>query len=228
MEPSSTGWQLTADTASFICSELKGEVSLLDPSYGMSLTYGKTAIKGSLWSYSDLLGGKVKPTETYLRGNDLVLSMPATKSFPCETIWYWSVSPLLDSETNSLGVTIRLTLSLQTDLLDTSPVVKLVSPLASDESGKETDRISEELARSLAINPGVWSCFEAAHPSDQSECLVEKQVDIESLSITLPFLEKGVIRRARMAAFFLFASAAPATLKHALDDFIEEPLPLTT
>lgn len=219
MDTNSSIWKLSASNASFCCNGLECRLALSDPSGGMSLWHEGTAIEGSLWSFSQLLGEKVAPTESYVRGDDLVVSMPATKSFPCETVWYWSVSP------RATGVVIRLTLSLQTDLLDTSPVVKLTSTLIGEHNDPTTEQAN---ARCLATIPGIGTCYEVAHPSDQSECVIEREGQIETLSITLPFLEKGVIRRARVAAIFLPTEVPTDKLQEAIAEFVEEPLPLTT
>lgn len=218
-EQAPESWELASQTARFACNGLSGEVSLTDPSGGIThLAFNESAITGSLWASAEIA---TPAAESYQRGTDFVQTLPATEKFPCETIWYWTVRPLQSCP----GALIRLTLSMQTDQLDSSPSLMLSSTLAGD---KESSLMPE--GRCLAQQAGAWRCIEVVHPSDQAEVTRQhsSQQAAPTLCVTLPFLEKGVIRRTRMAALFVPDGIDQTTLDQAVAEFVEEPLPLTT
>lgn len=138
------------------------------------------------------------PAETYVRGDDFVSTHPATESFPFRTQLVWSAlpAPLAAPE----GVIVTLTISLQTDLLDTAPRLALVSSV-----------------------DGPMALVTDCHPTDAAEA----SVSAGRLVFAPPFLEKGVIRRFR-AATVVSAEPHDALIEASLAWFADSPLPLTT
>lgn len=159
--------------------------------------------------------GSFSPSiEVFAREEDLVAVYPASTDYPFRTTLQWS--GYLDSGWHR----ITLTLSLQTDLLDARPELVLSSP-------------AEDVPECLA--GGLWVIVRdsdktvaiAPHPSDAVDATVRVVGDACIVGLSPPFLEKGVIRRCRVAAFVATDKANDHRLAAALAAFDATPPPLT-
>ena len=201
------------------------------------LVVGGASISGSLLSIG--VGPKgdaplATASEVYTRRGDLISVHEAKEAddlWPVRTLLSWNVVPLSTVE----GVLLTLTLSLQTDRLDVRPVIEMRSSLGGKAALTQDDATYAWLSTK---EDEETVCFVAPHPSDLSEATLTVksdggQTDECRLRMAPVFLEKGVIRRCRVAACFLTntshdqesqGEAAAA----AIAEFAAQPLPLTT
>ena len=184
--------------------------------------------------------------ERYVRGCDYVATYAKSAAFPVAPQFYWRAA-LHESLS---AVQIQMILSVQTDLLDSHPEASVNSvaiesrlfhagKLQVDDFEEVTDSTSlpasnrsdsrEQLFVFRNESLGL-SYAQMVHPSDFVSA--ELQLDasrppLVSSTLFPEFLEKGVIRRARISGWFLPAEDDLATAVALAKQFVAEPLPLT-
>jgi hypothetical protein len=151
--------------------------------------------------------------EQYARGNDLVASYAASDTYPFGCQVYWSVGSCGE------GLSLELLVSVQTDLLDTHPVVHVAGPQPLGSS----DTLVVDGDELLAATTGDAMLVLGVHPSDGGEC---DRAAENRWQLFAHFLEKGVIRRARLFAA-LVPAHDPSLAREAYRQFLRKPLPLT-
>lgn len=188
------------------------------PELGLSeLRYAGSEIAAQLLTVNPRGRESLGPAEDYyIRGVDLVARYAACEAFPFGAELEWSAALCAEGR----GVALRLTVSLQTDLLDSSPEVEVATQAVG-----ATAEASDDKAARFGVS-GVLLA-QAPHPSDAAETEASIENGKHLLTLRPPFLEKGVIRRCRVAVFVLPEDATPDQLAAALASFIDEPLPLT-
>ena len=208
-------WNLAGHEATLCCGKLVGKLDASAPNVGLiNVEFNGDKIDGSLWGFEFPASQPVHLKEAYLRGHDLVAHYEASDAYPFDLYCYWNVQPTADGS----SAIIRLTISWLTDLLDSDP--ELI--LATSWPGKiEFSETRQELIRKL----DNATIRELPHPSDMTNCVYS---ETGNLKVDLPFLEKGVIRRARFVAILLPENSDESIAKSAIEDFCSEPLPLTT
>ncbi|MEN1678096.1 MAG: hypothetical protein AAGJ46_00775 [Planctomycetota bacterium] len=158
----------------------------------------------------------------YARGTDLVASYGPCDAFPFRTEVYWRGD----------GVGLQFIVSVETDLLDSHPVILVLSRVSAC-GGVDSDyapRMSEErVVRVQQLGGGDWC--EVVHPSDQREAshkwrFLQGGIGESRWSLFSQSLEKGVIRRARLACR-LFDSDDSNTVSSWASEFAEQSIPLT-
>lgn len=206
----------------FLCGSLP-----LEPGEGLcSISVGGQAIDGSLWGVraaDEALGPLSSATDRYARGDDLISTHSANEAFPLRLQLCWTAQPLASVQ----GAMITITISLQTNLLDTRPELCLVSSLPS-RSNEASDEVAAECGGRWIGDDPTWRCLEIVHPLDRSEFVAAVDGPCHRLRFAPPFLEKGVIRRSRAAAIFVGPDATDDALLRAAEDFANAKLPLTT
>ena len=251
-----TAWRLDGHLATL--ASHGGSINLARPEQGLT---GLAAIDGKLLGIRPAIDGAdtLQLEDAYARGNDLVAHFKPTDSFPFRTEVYWRVEPT-DSSASELR--LSLIVSVQTDLLDTQPLLDIVSTLnvstinstqttllspfadgagSADGTGdwqvvpdSQPNTQAQALLVELPQQAGAW--FEAIHPSDRSEALLACQTT--ELPTGGPatqvqwrlfshFLEKGVIRRARVTAALLAAKSAREQAATYYQAFAQQAPPLT-
>ncbi len=199
------------------CDRFRGAFVNGQPSGGVAdLVWDGSPIEGTLLSVTTPAGRLATASDAYTRGEDRVTTHPATEAFPHQTQLLWSAAKLTG------GVAVTLTLSLQTDLLDTQPEIALTTELPGAKPRRHgPDALRFDLPRgaTLLVTP---------HPSDADECSTLLDGERGGLKLSPPFLEKGVIRRCRVAAIWLPSDADDAAIEAALTCFADQPLPLAT
>lgn len=215
-------WEQTDDGVATVGVDgFHGRIDLADPAAGI----GGPAHEGAL------LGVRVADSagpgaleEVYTRGADLIATHAAADDWPFRTQLAWSVEP-----GTSPGVVLAtLTLSLQTDLLDTRPKVDVVVSCASGwRCGATADgrrcawSHDADTSRFVLVAPHASDLTEAALMATPADCRVR---------LTPPMLEKGVIRRCRVAAVLVESApvdAARTAASETFEAFLRRPLPLT-
>lgn len=152
--------------------------------------------------------------DSYSRGDDFVATHTPTRDFPFRTQLYWSAKSAASFD----GFAVLLTVSLQTNKLDSQPTIELTL------HAKDCVAVLEGGATVSAADGMALAPF----PSDLPECKLSPGPDRTTLRFAPPFLEKGVIRRSRFALLIGKAAVEPGTLRDALAELAAGPLPLTT
>jgi hypothetical protein len=185
--------------------------------------------------------------DAYVRGRDLVASYQAHKDWPYATQVYWSAAESGGFQAWQGG--LSLLVSLQTSLLDTWPTMFIASRLVADEvllvtcesgapaeikpldRGKHSFRPMTSTCCVLSRLAGLpFSYAEIMPASDLREVAIDRGDDACHVRWELfaEFLEKGVIRRARMQSIVV-PRANDIEHSVAVCRAIERrPLPLTT
>jgi hypothetical protein len=185
--------------------------------------------------------------DAYVRGSDLVATYQAREDWPYATQIYWSAA-------ESGGVQERrsclsLLVSLQTSLLDTWPTMFIASRLVADEVLLVTCE-SGELAEIKSLGRGnhrvrpvtstccvlsrlaglPFSYAEIMPASDMREVVIDRGDDACHVCWELfaEFLEKGVIRRARMQSMVVPRASDVEHAAAACREVEQRPLPLTS
>lgn len=208
-------WKESANGANLVCGDLS---AVLSGDHLTEIHWQRTAMPGRALSIETPAGNLSPPSETYIRGSDYVSTHEAVEDFPFRTQLLWSAECL-----EAGGVQVTLTVSLQTDLLDTNPELKFTTdlPAASQASAwqGEAVRFDGGDTPSVLVTP---------HPSDAIECEPQIEGTTGSVWLSPPFLEKGVIRRCRVAAVWLPGELDDAAIAATIEQFADTPLPLTT
>jgi hypothetical protein len=159
--------------------------------------------------------------EAYVRGNDLVAGYKPVSDWPFSPQLYWQMNTLR-MVTGALA-SMSLMVSVQTHLLDTCPQIGVASQLPSGElflfaisdSGRRRVELIDGYQRffsgsdvyCVVMRPQNWqySYIEVMAPSDFRDLALRSEAGRMSSEWQLfaDFLEKGVIRRARVHAAFL-------------------------
>jgi hypothetical protein len=185
--------------------------------------------------------------DAYIRGSDLVASYRPTSDWPYSPQLYWQANTL--SSVEGLQLSLSLLVSVQTHLLDTWPRIHIASQVPSAEAVRIS--ISESgqaeivpIEREERILPAGFSCgivrrltiaplsyIEIMASSDFRELGFAPSASDESIAewhLFADFLEKGVIRRARVHAALLSRKNDVELAVECCRAIEKCPLPLTT
>jgi len=185
--------------------------------------------------------------DTYVRGADLVASYLSVRDWPYSPQIYWRAGPL-DAVESVLG-SLSLLVSVQTHLLETHPRIVVDSIVHAPDAfrltanvGKSTYSTSDERECDIQAAAGVHcvvrrftgaplsyaefmpaSDFQSVRTQrdDEGNCRVQWELFAE-------FLEKGVIRRARVHGAFLRRENDKETAAACCEAIERDSLPLTT
>ncbi|MCI0334165.1 MAG: hypothetical protein L0228_13185 [Planctomycetes bacterium] len=247
-------WTLDRAIAKLRVGPLSGRVDVARPELGLhDVCFGGRGLSGrSLGVRRDLENGAepswpLAVADAYVRGDDLVVSYLPSNDWPYSPQVYWSASAL-DSFDGLLG-SLSVLVSVQTHLLDTWPRIVIESRLACNEllfvergEGKGVD--ARSLTRDCTIRPTgaacciVWRLADA--PISYAEFMPAS--DFRELQVQgnqkgncrvqwllfAEFLEKGVIRRARLQSAFLTRDNDLELVAACCRAMEQRELPLTT
>jgi hypothetical protein len=187
-----------------------------------------------------------KVVETYTRGNDTVVTYAGTDAWPFAPQIYWTGEA--DHANEQTGHSLSLVVSIQTDRLDTHPRIFVRSSLPAEEvlqlsvAGDEL-LVDSHAEGELRVDPQATACAmlwrlpgvelsyaEIVPASDFRRVRVERfdhsiGAQWEMFS---EFLEKGVIRRARLQAMFVPRADDVQIVAESCQSIAQRPLPLTT
>lgn len=217
-------WTLRGNVADLSCGKLSGRIDASRPNAGLHHVAldGAQHVASLLRAYrSDITNEKSWPlplAESYVRGKDLVASFQATDNWPFSPQLYWRANSL--RFTDGVLASASLLVSVQTHLLDTVPQIAVASLLPRSQAffvsvRRDTKPMAAQIDSTQTI------------PSTNEDCCVVFRFDDVSLSyveimpagdfhaaglrpegsgtafewrLFAEFLEKGVIRRARVHA----------------------------
>jgi len=188
------------------------------------------------WEHTD----EETPLECYSRGADFIATYEQTEARQVRPQVYWSLE-----KSDGDVVAIEVVVSAQTSLLDTNPRLAVKSEFAFNDDfaaslfcGKIIDCDSgDELRAPHANSFYLWrfaegdaSYAQMAMPSDYegSSRTVHDHGECWEHRLGCDFLEKGVIRRARVLGLFLPQENDIETASATFDLWRKTPPPLTT
>lgn len=215
-------WSLDGNTAELSCGNLSGHIDAAQPNEGLRglAIAGVQHATDLLCVYrADAAEEKSWPlplAEAYVRGNDLVASYEATEDWPFSPQLYWQANSL--RAIDGVLASVSLLVSVQTHLLDTCPQIGVASQLPCGEaflvstSGSGRPR-AERFDPTHSISSTNEDCCVVSRFPDVALSYVEIMLAGDFHTVSLhpdassaalewrlfaEFLEKGVIRRARV------------------------------
>jgi hypothetical protein len=217
-------WTLRGNAAELRCGKLSGRIDSSRPDAGLHdvAIDGARQVADLLRVYrSDFANEKSWPlsvSESYVRGNDLVASYQANDDWPFSPQLYWRANTLRAVE--GVLASASLLVSVQTHLLDTVPQIAVASLMPCEEVllVLPSDGAQPTVARidsSQTIRTTNDDCCVLMRFRDMPLSYVEIMPagDFHAISLRgegkavafewrlfAEFLEKGVIRRARVHA----------------------------
>lgn len=242
-------WTLFRQAAAAEHCELKALVNFDRPEEGLVAT-SASARAGEFRllsiSSSDSGGWPAKLVESYARGSDTVTSYAGFDGWPFSPQIYWTVETI---DVDGVEIhTLTLMLSIQTDRLDTHPKIVVSSSLPTEEvlrvsvAGEEL-LVDSRADGALHIDPQAAACCQLWRlpGSELTYAELMPRSDFQKLSVERrghtatsrwelfsEFLEKGVIRRARLQAAFLPREDDVQLAAECCQAIELRPLPLTT
>jgi hypothetical protein len=244
--PDVASWKFNRPIAELRSGSLVAKVDVTQPQLGLhEVCMHSCSATGNLLSLSS--GSSIVwpagLSDAYVRGGDLVATYSPGSGWPYAPSIYWRV----ESRDSALAA-ISLLVSIQTDLLDTHPLVHASSQLPAEEmlqlsegeqgeiaavavKGRRTIRPTSSASGILwRLAGGKISYAEFAEANDFRQLVVD-HTDGDCRSeweLFAEFLEKGVIRRARLHAAFLPRENDVALAAELFRSLGSRPLPLTT
>lgn len=221
-------WSLKGSLAMLHCGALTGQVDVAHPNLGLQrAAIDKMSVDGQLFQAireSNGSTGSEWPlplTDVYTRGHDLVASYGPTDDWPYAPIIYWQANSL--TAVDDVRASLSFIISVQTHLLDTHPRICVASEVTCTEQLHffYTDGESNEVVpteQNDSIHPrGTLCCVLRRLANGLSYAEIVPTTDfcrVRSNSVSRghsklgwhlfsEFLEKGVIRRARIHAALL-------------------------
>jgi hypothetical protein len=221
-------WRLHGNVAELNFEKLSGRIDVSRPNLGLGVINAGGAQQTAelLRVYrSDSLDEKSWPlavAEFYVRGNDLVSSYQATEDWPFSPQLYWRANSL--SAVDGVLASASLLVSVQTHLLDTVPQIAVASSVPCEELLFVLVK-ADELPRAVRVDTS-----QTAPSSNEDDCCVVSRLrdvpvsyvevmpagDFHAFNLRqeenrasfewrlfAEFLEKGVIRRARIHSAFV-------------------------
>ncbi|MBI3462819.1 MAG: hypothetical protein HY000_07130 [Planctomycetes bacterium] len=249
---SSTVWQLHGWQAHLQVGSFAGQVNLLAPHQGLSLTLGPENGVVVL----DILGIELPspapgpenpPADSYVRGDDLVVVFAQAGPRPVRVEAYWRAG-----HSPAAMLSVELQVSVQTSLLESVPELVADSALPGAEVWQLRDpragvfeRLSQPHGEAIRLQPeqgagcllfrlpgSSLSYAEMIHPSDFREDQLATAAADSDLTLRHRLfsgeLEKGVILRGRVLGLLLPRENDQQAAAQAFAAFSESPPPLTT
>jgi hypothetical protein len=186
--------------------------------------------------------------DAYVRGSDLVATYHSSTAWPYATQIYWSAAD--SGGLQDWPVSLSLMVSLQTSLLDTWPTMFVGSRLCAEDVlfvacqsgglaeikalGREQHRLRPVTSACCVLQRLTGSAFSYAEimpASDMREVVIQRSDDDACHArweLFAEFLEKGVIRRARMHTLLVPRAGDVERVVAACGAIERRPLPLTT
>jgi hypothetical protein len=217
---------LRDSAADLNCGPLAGRIDTARPNAGLhcaALHQGKDAVDVLRVYRADVTSEKSWPlsvAESYIRSNDLVASYKPAEDWPFSPQLYWRANSLRNVD--GVLASISLLVSLQTHLLDTVPQIGVASALDCEElllvsAGRGARPVVEQIGPSTKIGATGDCCIvfrlrdaplsyveivPAGDFHDVRPIETQRGAALE-WRLFSEFLEKGVIRRARLHAAVL-------------------------
>ncbi len=243
-------WRIEDQQVALAWRGLQARLNLARPDLGLSVESFDSAPLSSvavLGVVFPAVAQDVAQCDAYTRVSDLVATYPVATSRPFRVQAYWRcVADPLGDDVAALAIDLQL--SVQTPLLDCTPVVHTrtqlnqtaalqrahlrTMSLHGDASLVNADaaRGGEVFTARLAESPRPIQYIEMIHASDLQSHRLDAHDACWRLEHDLfePGLEKGVIRRVRVRGLFHAGAADEQLVERAYQIFHNAALPLTT
>jgi hypothetical protein len=218
----SSPWRLEQPIASLDASPCGASIDLAHGAHEVKLHLADGTSSAALWQLRQLAG--LPLAEAYVRQADLVASYAPDPSFPFTTDIYWT---LLDpAPYPAASLLLQMVVSVRTDKLDTHPELDAVSTSANLEV-----ELVPCLAGSAIRTPlsSEFHLVEFATREDAPEFELVGGGRVQTMARRLfgHFLEKGVIRRARLFAAVVSAETTLAEVQDLCEELAASEWPLT-
>jgi hypothetical protein len=216
-------WELRGNLAELNCGKFSGRIDASRPNEGLHhVTMDGAKLATDLFRVyrSDVTADKSWPlpvAESYVRGDDLVASYQATEDWPFSPQLYWRANSL--RMVNGVLASASLMVSVQTHLLDTVPQIAVASQVPCEEAlfvsasggaqpsavpidSQTIPRTNEDCCMISRLKEIPLSYIEIMPAGDfhAIRLLREGSGGASEWQLFAEFLEKGVIRRARVHA----------------------------
>jgi hypothetical protein len=243
--PSDHAWLFSNPRAELHAGALCGLLDVSRPELGLSrLTIDRQPCSGKLFGVLPHAQSEWEQTaphdelsklpvrqlaDAYVRGDDLVAAYKPTEAWPYDTQIYWQATD--PASATELLSSMSLLVSLQTHLLDTWPTMCIETRLMADEV-QHLERSATNaccILYRLAEVPITYA--EIMPTSDMRRVTIGRGNDgayHARWELFAEFLEKGVIRRARMHSIVVPRARDTEIASAACDAMDCRPLPLTT
>jgi hypothetical protein len=224
-------WTIAHQRATFSTPQLQLAVNFHEPWNGVELIqYQQHSLPNPpriLRAHVQALVADREPLcECYIRGRDLLATYQPAMQGKVRVQIYWRAWP--EQPANSVPVGVQMILSAQTDLLDAAPQTQ-TSSVFNPMPAAQWCALRENAYLLSGLTDDV-SYLEMIHPSDFAGVSLNQPSSPPSLAWTLfpERMEKGVIRRSRICGLLLPQQQDREQASLAMQQFAEEPLPLTT
>jgi len=225
-------WHIHGTEASLIHGKWRAHYGTTHPELGLSIFHDDSLERRVVLSLIEPTEGSPRQaSEAYVRQNDLISEFAQTRHDQFSFQTYFRILP--ESTDDLLGLEVWL--SVQTTLLDSCPSMELVSIVPNSRWRWQSLSSSHAiwLVSHVENRGGPMSALGMVHPLDESQTIrVEDETIAEdslSLRIFSHFMEKGVIRRARMRFYLSVKEVFDAKMIEKLfEEFQQSELPLTT
>ncbi|MEX0613042.1 MAG: hypothetical protein WD738_04555 [Pirellulales bacterium] len=246
--PNDTAWTLRGTVAELRRGTFSGRIDVSRPDLGLrQVKLNGQELPGHLVAVQRQAEDSEWPlrvVDCYVRGDDLVASYKPTGDWPYSPQLYWSADPL-DGADGVLG-SLSLLMSVETHLLDTWPRITVSSQLACQELLQVNPEAgtTETLQPDQMIRPFTTPCCVLHRWGALPISYVEIMPTSDFLELTVrhdagdafraewqlfaDFLEKGVIRRARLQTALLSRANDLQLALACCEAMDRRPLPLTT
>lgn len=177
----------------------------------------------------------LRASEVYVRENDLIVRFEQSSEDQYALQLDWQLLEGIPSVVHG----VELWVSIQTNLLDSAPELEICSDgefagwriyqhamLADQPASADRPHTAAALTSS---GTGGTTRLWLIEPSDQlqTQLLTSADEAVQRVKLFGQFLEKGVIRRARMRFVIIDGELSTAKLQALYHDFANSPLPLT-
>jgi hypothetical protein len=227
-------WKIDGENVQLTLNQWEANYRITQPGKGMILrSLSPRQQQATICMISPGVGGAARPTESYIRNNDLIVdyAQQNTEQFSYET--YFRSLPSIGQWTFGL----EIWLSVQTNLLDSTPNIDF-----SCDTSEQAWAIQHDWNQPSSQTPWFLTSATASSQSPHLAVMVHP-LDVEqtkiirsdtnpswiALKLFSEFMEKGVIRRGRLRIYASSAATPDSDdLRKAYDDFVKSELPLTT
>ena len=208
-------WKLVDGRASLDTDRWAGHIDLAKPGSGLSLTSAHKPGLISLLAVEFVRPHEPFVKDCFVRQSDLILAYPQREQRTFSLQLDYRIIASREAQ-----LLIELWVSIQTYLLDTHPSVKVSCP------GSETPA---KASQPIVATAGDLSFAWFIHPRDQSDTklVADKSNARVQAQLFGHFMEKGVIRRARLRCLVSQKPLSKVDIDNAQSDFADSPLPLT-
>lgn len=220
-------WSVQHAEAQLTVGELSGQVQVASPQAGIhDLVVRGARLEGHVLAVSRASENDwpLRLGESYVREQDLVAMYEPATDWPYAPQIYWRAEDAAAGKA-MLGA-LSLLVSVQTHLLDTCPRIAVTTQLPAEE----LIQVGEGCLL-WRLADGELSYAEMMLSSDYRELKIQpgsQRMHSASWELFAEFLEKGVIRKARLKAVLLPRENDVALAKGCYEALSQQPLPLTT